>query len=82
MHLFIIFAVLEVVAIALVASLCVAARRGDQRTERTLTRDEIEERRRVADDGRHVQFSTFSKGSMSRWLGSVLRTGNRDKTGG
>jgi uncharacterized membrane protein len=81
MHLFIIFAVLEVVAIVLVASLCIMARRSDERTERTLTRDEIEVRRQVAEKGRRAQLDPFSKGTMGRWLAGVLRSGNRDKRG-
>ncbi len=49
MRYMIVIAVLEIAAIVVVMALCIAARRADTRTERMLTREEIEARRRPAD---------------------------------
>ncbi|WP_341313078.1 hypothetical protein WN982_16960 [Paraburkholderia sp. IMGN_8] len=81
MHLLIIFAVLEIVAVIFVASLCVTARRADERTERALSRDEVKARRQVTEATRHAQFAPFRKRMTWRWLATVLRTGDRDKSG-
>jgi uncharacterized membrane protein len=81
MHILIIFAALEIVAIIFVAALCVTARRADERTERALTRDEVEVRRQVADASRPARFAPFRRRMTWRWLATVLRTGDRDKSG-
>jgi hypothetical protein len=82
MHLLIIFSVLEVLAILVVVSLCVMAKRADDRTERALTSEEIRARRETADERRrpsHVP--VFSDNPIGRWWNSVLRPINRDKRG-
>jgi hypothetical protein len=86
MHLLIIFSVLEVLAILVVVSLCVMAKRADVRTERALTSEEIRARRETADERRrpsHVP--VFSDNPIGRWWNSVLRPIlrpiNRDKRG-
>lgn len=83
MHLLIIFSVLEVVAILVVVSLCVMARRADDRTERALTSEEIRARRQTADDRtRPNRLPTFGGNAVGRWWSAVLRPINRDKRGG
>jgi hypothetical protein len=74
MHLLIVIVitVLEIGAILLVVALCVAARRADARTERMLTRDEVEARRRVADEPRRRPL-TAKAGRWLRWLFGASR---------
>jgi len=81
MHLLTILAILEVVAVIFAASLCVAARRTDERTDRTLSRDEVEARQKIDGAGRPRQRAPFGKRMVWRWLATVLRTGNHDKSG-
>lgn len=82
-HLLIIFSVLEIVAILVVVSLCVMARRSDERTERALTPEEIRARRQTADALRRPHnIATFGQHPVGRWWSAVLRTGNRGKRGG
>ncbi|MGA7776372.1 MAG: hypothetical protein WCA85_01450 [Paraburkholderia sp.] len=83
MHLLIIFSVLEIVAILVVVSLCVMARRSDNRTERALTPEEIRARRQTADDRpKPRSVTTFGEHALARWFSSVLRPSNRGKRGG
>ena len=81
MHLLIILAVLEMIAVIFAVSLCVAARRTDERTERSLSPDEVEARRQVGGASRHPHLAPFRMRTTWRWLTSVLRTGNHDKRG-
>jgi hypothetical protein len=82
MHLLIIFSVLEVLAILVVVSLCVMARRADDRTERALTSEEIRARRETADERRRPSHAfAFSDNPIGRWLNAVLRPINRGKRG-
>jgi hypothetical protein len=83
MHLLIIFSVLEVIAILVVVSLCVMARRADERIERALTPEEIRARRQPADRRlRPNSVTTFGEQPVGRWWNAVLRTTNRGKRGG
>lgn len=83
MHLLIIFSVLEIVAILVVVSLCMMARRSDERTERALTPEEIRARRQTADVRRRPHnVTTFGEHPVGRWWSAVLRTSNRGKRGG
>lgn len=83
MHLLIIFSVLEIVAILVVVSLCMMARRSDERTERALTPEEIRARRQTADvRHRPHNVTTFGEHPVGRWWSAVLRTSNRGKRGG
>jgi hypothetical protein len=83
MHLLIIFSVLEIVAILVVVSLCMMARRSDERTERALTPEEIRARRQPADGRRRPHNVTgFGEHPVGRWWSAVLRTSNRGKRGG
>jgi hypothetical protein len=82
MHLLIIFSVLEVVAILVVVSLCVMARRSDDRTERALTSEEIRARRQTADDRTRPHAPAFGDHAIGRWWSAVVRPINRDKRGG
>ncbi|MBU9645508.1 hypothetical protein [Burkholderia gladioli] len=72
MRYMIVIAVLEIVAIVVVMALCIAARRADTRTERMLTREEIEARRRVADAQRRRPASP-----ATRWLRRLFDDGRR-----
>lgn len=81
MRLLTILAILEIVAVIFAVSLCVAARRTDERTERALSHDEVEARRQVADVRRHVRRAPFRKRMTWRWLAAVLRTRDHDKSG-
>lgn len=80
MHLLIIFSVLEVLAILVVVSLCVMARRADVRTERALTPEEISARRQTTDERRSPrQLPTFGENVIGRWWNAKLRPIDRSK---
>jgi len=66
----IVITVLEVGAILFVVALCVAARRADARTERMLTRDEVEARQRVAEEPRRRPLTV----TAGRWLRRLFGT--------
>ncbi|WLE63216.1 hypothetical protein GIY62_23110 [Burkholderia plantarii] len=68
MRLLIVIAVLEIVALVFVVALCVAARRGDARTERMLSRAEIEARRCIASAPRR-QPAGAARLAARRWWG-------------
>ena len=72
MRLLIIIAVLEIIAIIVVVSLCIAARRGDVRTERMLSSDEIEARRQVTDGPRRISVIIFSRNAATRWFSRLF----------
>ncbi|MBJ9679362.1 hypothetical protein [Burkholderia gladioli] len=72
MRYMIVIAVLEIAAIVVVMALCIAARRADTRTERMLTREEIEARRRPADAQRRRPAS-----AAARWLRRLFDDGRR-----
>lgn len=77
MRLLIIIAVLEIIAIIVVASLCIAARRGDVRTERMLSSDEIEARRQVTDRPRRISVITFARNAAIRWFSRLFHGSRR-----
>ncbi|WP_147329549.1 hypothetical protein [Paraburkholderia sp. DHOC27] len=82
MHLLIIFSVLEVIAILVVVSLCVMARRADERTERALTSEEIQARRQIAEERRRLNGApAFGLQALGRWWNGVQRPINRGKRG-
>lgn len=72
MHLLVIIAVLEVIAIIVVASLCIAVRRADVRTERMLSPDEIEARRQVTHGPRRIPVITFARTTATRWFSRLF----------
>ncbi len=73
MHLLIIIAVLEIIAIIVVAALCMVARGADVRTERMLSHDEIEARRRIADAPRRTSLTAFARNAAARWFSRLFR---------
>ena len=81
MRLLLILAALEIVAVIFAVSVCVSARRTDERTERALSRDEVEARRQVAGPMRRLHLAPFRTRMTRRWLAAVLRAGDNDKSG-
>ncbi|MFM0555975.1 hypothetical protein P0D69_34130 [Paraburkholderia sediminicola] len=81
MRLLIIVAVLEIVAVIFAVSLCVSARRADERTERALSRDEVETKRQSVSRRRHLHPAPVHKRATWRWLTAMLRTGDHDRSG-
>jgi hypothetical protein len=75
MHLLIIIALLEIVAIVVVVALCMTARRADERTERMLSPDEIEARRRIAGDPRRTSRAVSARQAAGRWFSRLFRDG-------
>jgi bacteriorhodopsin len=69
MNLLITYAVLEVVAIVIVVSLCVAARRADRKTDRMLSAEEVAARHETVDVHAFPNVSAAAaKQSAGRWL--------------
>lgn len=77
----IIIAVLEIVAIIFAVALCVSARRADERTERALSRDEVETKRQPANRRPRLHPAPVHKRASWRWLTAIRRTGNHDRSG-
>ncbi|MGF6755969.1 hypothetical protein [Paraburkholderia sp. GAS334] len=78
MYLLITFAILEVIAVVVVASLCIAARRADERTERALTPDEISARRDAADVPRLATLASARGRAIGRWFNALVRDSRHD----
>jgi uncharacterized membrane protein len=81
MRTLIIVAVLEVVAVIFAVSLCVSARRADERTERALLRDEVEIKRQTASQRRRLHPAPVLTRASWRRLTAMLRTRGHDRGG-
>ncbi|WP_118181100.1 hypothetical protein [Paraburkholderia phosphatilytica] len=73
MNLLITYAVLEVVAIVIVVSLCVAARRADRKTDRMLSPEEVAARHEIVDVAPFPNVSAAAaKQTAGRWLSGLF----------
>jgi hypothetical protein len=78
MNLLITYAVLELVAIVIVVSLCVAARRADRKTDRMLSLEEVAERHETADVRVFPNTPVAAvKEGAGRWLASLFSSSSR-----
>ncbi len=74
MRLLLVFLVSEIVAVLLVVAMCMAARRGDRKTERSLSADETEARQIVSDKPSAGEYAApgeapVGRGSSRGWRG-------------
>jgi hypothetical protein len=79
MHLLIVFVALEILAMILVVALCMAARRGDKKTERALSCDETTATQIGSDLAPPEESATAGKLSISSRLGTLFRSWGRNK---
>jgi hypothetical protein len=82
MHLLLIALVFEAVATMLVVALCIAARRGDEKTQRALSAEEAQARQIVSDGPPRTEYPAPAKHPAARWLVRLFRRSNRGQHSG